>query len=378
MKKKLFLMIYTAIFFIASLDITQAKAVGISVSAECAVLMCADNGEVLYEKNSEMKHAMASTTKILTSIIALEAAQYGNKQVKVTKDMYAEGSSMYLKEGEILTLKDLATGMMTVSGNDAANAVALSLANNFSDFAKIMNAKAKEIGMKNSSFVTPSGLDDDNHYSTAYDMALLMSYAMKNVDFAELTSKKSESVTFIKPEGKVCTYTNHNKLLRLYEYCVGGKTGFTESAGRCLVSCAKKDGVTLVAVTLNAPDDWNDHINMYEYGFPMMQSVELDDFSESFSVNIVGGETDNIFAVAENSSQAIVKKSDINMIERKVMLADFVYAPVTAGDRIGVITYKYNGDIIAENYLVAETSVKYVEVKKSFFQKLVDFISSIF
>ncbi|MGN0518893.1 MAG: D-alanyl-D-alanine carboxypeptidase family protein [Acutalibacteraceae bacterium] len=378
MKKKLFLMIYTAIFFIASLDITQAKAVGISVSAECAVLMCADNGEVLYEKNSDMKHAMASTTKILTSIIALEAAQYGNKQVKVTKDMYAEGSSMYLKEGEILTLKDLATGMMTVSGNDAANAVALSLANNFSDFAKIMNAKAKEIGMKNSSFVTPSGLDDDNHYSTAYDMALLMSYAMKNVDFAELTSKKSESVTFIKPEGKVCTYTNHNKLLRLYEYCVGGKTGFTESAGRCLVSCAKKDGVTLVAVTLNAPDDWNDHINMYEYGFPMMQSVELDDFSESFSVNIVGGETDNIFAVAENSSQAIVKKSDINMIERKVMLADFVYAPVTAGDRIGVITYKYNGDIIAENYLVAETSVKYVEVKKSFFQKLVDFISSIF
>lgn len=378
MKKKLFIMIYTAIFFIASLDITQAKAVGISVSAECAVLMCADNGEVLYEKNSEMKHAMASTTKILTSVIALEAAQYGNKQVKVTKDMYAEGSSMYLKEGEILTLKDLATGMMTVSGNDAANAVALSLANNFSDFAKIMNAKAKEIGMKNSSFVTPSGLDDDNHYSTAYDMALLMSYAMKNVDFAELTSKKSESVTFIKPEGKVCTYTNHNKLLRLYEYCVGGKTGFTESAGRCLVSCAKKDGVTLVAVTLNAPDDWNDHINMYEYGFPMMQSVELDDFSESFSVNIVGGETDNIFAVAENSSQAVVKKSDINMIERKVMLADFVYAPVTAGDRIGVITYKCNGDIIAENYLVAETSVKYVEVKKSFFKKLFDFISSIF
>lgn len=378
MKKKLFLMIYTVIFFIASLDITQAKAVGISVSAECAVLMCADNGEVLYEKNSEMKHAMASTTKILTSIIALETAQYGNKQVKVTKDMYAEGSSMYLKEGDILTLKDLATGMMTVSGNDAANAVALSLAKNFSDFAKIMNAKAKEIGMKNSSFVTPSGLDDDNHYSTAYDMALLMSYAMKNVDFAELTSKKSESVTFIKPEGKVCTYTNHNKLLSLYEYCVGGKTGFTSSAGRCLVSCAKKDGVTLVAVTLNAPDDWNDHINMYEYGFPMMQSVELDDFSESFSVNVVGGESDNIFVVAENSSQAIVKKTDINMIERKVMLADFVYAPVTAGDRIGVITYKYDGNIIAKNYLVAETSVKYVEVKKSFFQKVVDFISSIF
>lgn len=378
MKKKLFIMIYTAIFFIASLDITQVNAVGISVSAECAVLMCAESGEVLYEKNSEMKHAMASTTKVLTSIIALEAAQYNNKQVRVTKEMYAEGSSMYLKEGEILTLKDLATGMMTVSGNDAANAVALSLAENFSDFAKIMNAKAKEIGMKNSSFVTPSGLDDDNHYSTAYDMALLMSYAMKNAAFAELTSKKSESVTFIKPEGKVCTYTNHNKLLRLYEYCVGGKTGFTENAGRCLVSCAKKDGITLVAVTLNAPDDWNDHINMYEYGFPMMQSVELDDFSESFSVNVVGGETDSIFAVAENSSTVIVKKSGINKIERAVMLADFVYAPVTAGDKIGVITYKYDGNIIAKNYLVAETSVKYVEVKKGFFQSLLDFIFNIF
>lgn len=358
--------------------IPSAYAVQVSVSAQSAIVMCVDSGDILYAKNADTKRSMASTTKIMTSLLALEQAQKNNKQVTVTRAMYAEGSSMYLKEGEILTLKDLATGMMMVSGNDAANAVALSIADSFEDFAVLMNKKAQEIGMKNTSFVTPSGLDDDNHYSTAYDMALLMSYAMKNADFAQLTGKTEESVTFIEPVGEVRSYGNHNKLLKLYEYCIGGKTGFTDSAGRCLVTCAQKDGVRLVAVTLNAPDDWNDHITLYNYGFSVTEAVELDANGVKLPLNVVGGDMNEICAIKKGTCSVAIQTDCADKIERKVKMPSFIYAPITAGEVIGKVTYEYNGRVIAEDVLVADRTVDYEEVQKSFFQKILDIFSGIF
>ena len=378
MKKKLLCLIFLFVFILSDVSIIDTCASELAVSAECAVLMCVDNGEILYAKNADLRRPMASTTKIMTSLLALEAAQYGNKQVTVTEKMYAEGSSMYLKAGDILTLKDLAAGMMMVSGNDSANAVALSLADSLEAFAKIMNEKAREIGMNDTSFVTPSGLDDENHYSTAHDMALLMSYAMKNADFAELTGKKQEQVRFINPKNQIKTYSNHNKLLKTYKYCIGGKTGFTKIAGRCLVSCAQKSGVTLVAVTLNAPDDWNDHKSMYDYGFGFLESVSFEDFDITIPIDVVGGCENIVNAVAENSSRAVLPKNEKEKVERTVKLVPFIYAPVTAGDTVGSVTYMYNDEIIAVNYLVADKSCEYMEVEKSFFERIADFFKGLF
>lgn len=379
MNKKLICIFYCILMLvICGNGIPCVYAVQTSVSAQCAVVICADSGDILYAKNADTKRPMASTTKIMTSLLALEEAQKNNKQVTVTKDMYAEGSSMYLKEGEVLTLKDLAAGMMMVSGNDAANAVALSLSDSFGHFAELMNKKAQEIGMKNTSFVTPSGLDDVNHYSTAYDMALLMSYAMKNDDFAQLTGKTQESVEFISPSGEVRYYGNHNKLLKLYEYCIGGKTGFTDSAGRCLVTCAQKDGVRLIAVTLNAPDDWNDHITLYNYGFSMAEAVKLDSSGVKLPLNIVGGSEEKVYAVKEDVTTVTLQKGCAEKIERRLEMPPFKYAPVKAGEIVGKVTYVYNGKVIAESELKADRSVDYEEVEKSFFQKICDFFSNIF
>ncbi len=178
------------------------KASALSVSAQSAVLYCADNNEVYFSKNENKRMRPASTTKIMTALLTLEYAEKDNKQVKFTEDMIAEGSSMYLKLGEVVTLRDLAVGIMLCSGNDAANAAAISISGSKEKFAKLMTERAHKIGMKHTNFITPSGLDDKDHYTTAYDMALLMAKAMENSDFKRLTSLKSETVKFIKPANK--------------------------------------------------------------------------------------------------------------------------------------------------------------------------------
>ena len=210
--------IVTAVFLTYSTDV---KAGQIGTSAQCAILMDADSGEILYEKNADKKCAVASITKIMTAVIALEYAAENDKAVRFTPEMAAEGSSMYLKNGEILKLSEIVKGMMAVSGNDAANAAAFTVAGSIEGFSALMNEKAKQLGMKNTNFVTPSGLDDENHYSTARDMALLCCYAMKNDDFKKIVSQKSIDVSYIFPEGKTQTCVNHNKLLSTYKGCIG-------------------------------------------------------------------------------------------------------------------------------------------------------------
>lgn len=182
----------------------------------------------------------ASTTKIMTSLITLEEAASCNSEVTFKQEMVAEGSSMYLKVGEKVRLSDLASGMMMASGNDAANAAAYTISGSPEKFSQRMNEKAKQIGMTNTNFVTPSGLDDDNHYSSAKDMALLMSYALENDDFANLTAKKSVTVEFLEPKSKKTAYANHNRLLSLYPYCTGGKQAIQRRQGGALFPLPKK------------------------------------------------------------------------------------------------------------------------------------------
>ena len=217
---------------------------------------------------------MASTTKIMTALIAVQSEQLDDV-VEITKEMIeVEGSSIYLKAGEKLTLRSLVVGLLLESGNDAANAIAITLAGSKEAFADKMNEVAASLGMKNTHFVTPSGLDDDEHYTTAYDMALLGSAAMRCPEFAAIACRQSMTIDFVEPAVRR-TFYNHNRLLLEMDGCSGVKTGFTKKSGRCLVSSCERDGILLIAVTLNDPDDWNDHKKMMDYGFSQVEKVML-------------------------------------------------------------------------------------------------------
>ncbi|GAB3791677.1 D-alanyl-D-alanine carboxypeptidase family protein [Virgibacillus kimchii] len=235
----------------------------IHVSGNNAILLEQSTGRVLFEKNAHEKASIASITKIMTAIIAIESGKMDEKAIASRKAIYTEGSSIYLEQGEKMKIEDLVYGLMLRSGNDAAVVIAEHIGGSEEGFVHLMNEKAKWLGMTNTNFDNPHGLDAENHYSTAYDMAILMQYAMQNEIFAEIsgtTNYLSESRTY--------SWQNKNKLLtQFYEYCTGGKTGYTRSTGRTLVTSAEKEDMQLIAVTLNAPDDWQDHISMFEWGF---------------------------------------------------------------------------------------------------------------
>ncbi len=368
--------IFSAVFLtiVSCFSVCGETEKGIEVSAKSAILLCDNTDDVVFEKNADERLSMASTTKIMTTLIALEHAQQDDKTVTFTQDMIAEGSSMYLKVGDKLKLSDLATGMMMVSGNDSANAVAVTLGGSQEKFADIMNGKAKEIGMNHTHFVTPSGLDDENHYSTAGDMAKLMQYAMHNEDFARLTAQKSMKVTFIRPSDVVNTYVNHNKLLSMYAYCNGGKTGFTKKSGRCLVTSAEKDGVKLIAVTLNAPDDWNDHMKMYDYGFSRLQSVNGIDKEFHFGVDVVGGKQNTVELQVQSGISCVARRGENIRLTRRVIADRFLYAPLKKGEVVGTVQYYRDNRKIGEIPLVTQSSVEYKAVSKSLWERVLSFL----
>ncbi len=256
-------------------NIPQKVDASLGVSASSAVLIEQKSGRVLFEKDAHTKRRIASITKIMTAVLAIESGKM-NQFVKVSEQATrAEGSSVYLKPGEKLKLKDLVYGLMLRSGNDTAVAIAESVGGSVDGFAYLMNQKAREIGMYNTHFANPHGLDDhENHYSTAYDMAILMRYAMRDKTFQKISGTKvyrAQNPT----EDWDRVWKNKNRLLTKYKYTTGGKTGYTKRAKRTLVTTATKGDMSLIAVTLDAPDDWNDHISMYENGFKGFDMAEV-------------------------------------------------------------------------------------------------------
>ena len=223
-----------------------------SVSAKngSVCLMNAVTGEVIFEQNMHEKLPPASTTKIMTAIIALENSKLYDVVEMTHNAVRSEGSSTYAKSGDKLYMEDVLYGLMLNSGNDAAYAIAQTVSGTQEDFAKLMNAKAKEIGAKNTCFLNPSGLPQEGHYTTAYDLALIAGYAMRNSKFFEIVSSKTHKVWPINRPENILEFSNHNKLLDMYEGCIGIKTGFTKKAGRCLVSACERDGMKYIAVTL--------------------------------------------------------------------------------------------------------------------------------
>ncbi len=286
---------------------------------------------------------MASTTKIMTSLICAEYIEkYGNKEIEVTSEMVkVEGSALGLKEGDKITLDMLIIGMLLASGNDAANTAAFAVAGSLESFSELMNKKAKELALENTSFVTPSGLDSEGHFSTAKDMAKLASKALENKLFKSVASSEKMSIRYYSAERKsdITVYLkNHNKLLSMLEGCVGVKTGFTTKSGRCLVSALEKDGCFLIAVTLNAPDDWNDHITLYNEAFEKRKSYKIK--SEIFSVITADGE--KIYLKLERNNE--INYFGNEEIEEKIYLPRFVYKECLK--TAGRVDYISNGKVI--------------------------------
>ena len=254
------------LFTLALIGSFPAYAAAMADSAECACVINGATGEVVFAKNAQTRHAMASTTKIMTAILALENSD-ADDVVTVTADAAnQEGSAAYIEAGDKIKMKDLLYGLMLNSGNDAAYAVAEYITGSVDNFAERMNIKAEKLGLHDTHFANPSGLDAPDHYTTALDLAKLARYAMSNDDFREIVAERVYTATL--PEsGGTLTFSNHNKLLKTYEGATGIKTGYTKATGRCLVSSAKRDGMEFIAVTLNDPNDWADHAEMLDASF---------------------------------------------------------------------------------------------------------------
>lgn len=356
----------------------QAQA--LQVNADGAVLMEAQSGRILFAQNEDKQLAMASTTKIMTAMLTLEQPDLDEYFTVDADAIRVEGSSMGLTEGDSVTLRGLATGMLLASGNDAANAAAVRIAGSQSAFVGMMNERAQELGMTNTSFETPSGLDGDAHYSTARDMAVLAREALRNPGFAVICAQYRTTLEFGNPPF-TRWLKNHNRLLQDYEGAIGVKTGFTRAAGRCLVSAAERNGVTLIAVTLASPDDWRDHAAMLDYGFSQMQSADFSGLVPQLAVAVGGGVWDAVAVTPPGAVTAALMKGEQERVTAEVLVPPFVLAPVQKGAAVGELCLMLDGKELMRVPLCATDDVPartVHEPKEGFFQRMIGFIADIF
>ena len=308
------------------------------VSARGAVLIEADSGEIIFGQNENARLPMASTTKVMTALVALESMPIDTVITIPGQAVGVEGSSIYLCEGETLTLEQLLYALLLESANDAAVAIAVAVSGSVDAFAEKMNQRAETMGLTDTHFVNPHGLDAEEHYTTAYELAIITCEAMKNPIFREISATQRKTIPLHGEEG-VRLLLNHNKLLSSYEDCIGGKTGYTKKTGRCLVSAAERDGVTLVAVTLNAPDDWRDHTAMLDYGFGLYESIPLCEASFfSAPLWLVSG-TQEYVMVENTEALSAVLRVDHGDILCTVELPRFEFAPISAGQSVGHLRF---------------------------------------
>ncbi len=337
-----------------------------AVSARRAYVMDAVSGRVLYERSANEQSLIASTTKIMTALIVCEQCNVLDRMRIPKEAVGIEGSSMYLKEGEVLTLQELLYGLMLSSGNDAAVALAIYCGGTVQGFAELMNDKARVLGMRGTHFENPNGLDSPGHYSTARDLAVLAAYAMENPIFAKTVSAKTVKVgeRYLR---------NHNKLLWRVEGADGVKTGYTQAAGRILVSSAKRQDRRLIAVTIDAPDDWNDHAKLLEEGFsrytvqPIVKKGAL-----IGTLEVVGGEAHQIQVLAaEDFSYALAPEE---RPQTAIPGPGFVYAPAVEGASAGDAYVLIEGKAVGRFPVVYGATIEQEkEEEKSFLQKLTAF-----
>lgn len=320
------------------------------LSAASAILVDGESGRVLFEQNAREERPIASITKLMTALVAAESAASLEEEVTIRPEWTGiEGSSIYLRAGETVSLETLLYGLLLNSGNDAAVAVAGYCAGDVDAFVERMNERAAELGMKQTHFTNPNGLSEDGHYSTAYDMALLAQACLENETVAKIAATKSITLG-------TRTFTNHNKLLWRYEGCTGMKTGYTEKAGRTLVSSARRNGQTLIAVTLCAPNDWADHAAMFDYGFAAFSENVLCRAGKEFrNVPVQGGLVPFVSAVTAEELYFPLAAGE--QIRAQVTLPACVEAPVEEGDVLGRLSFYLGDTLIGETGLIAGSAV---------------------
>lgn len=346
------------------------------VSAKSAVLIDANSGQVLYEKDASVRLPMASTTKIMTALCALELADADTLITVDARAVGVEGSSIYLREKEQLTLLQLLYALLLASANDAAVAIAIGTAGSVEAFADHMNQKAASLGLENTHFENPHGLDSEQHYTTARELALIAREVLKHPLLRTICATKKITIPQAEAQG-VRMLINHNKMLRYYDGAIGVKTGFTKKSGRCLVSAAERDGLTLIAVTLCAPDDWNDHTRMLDAGFAAYESVPLCGEHGFDALLPVTGGKEGYVLVKSKTNPSLTLPRDRSGLICTVELPRFLYADVAKGQSVGQLIFLADTDGDGQNELLAKVPVTTVYAvercqEKNAWQRFVD------
>lgn len=326
-----------------------------TISSRSAIVYLPETGQVLFEKDADTPRPMASTTKLMTALVAAETLTLTDEITVSDEAVRVEGSSLGLRGGDRITVQDLLTGMLLESGNDAANTVALAVEDSLGAFSLRMNEKAADLGMTRSGFVTPSGLDAEGHAASARDMALLGAVVLENPTLAAICGTKTTQIRFGDPP-VTHTVSNHNRLLSKMTDCIGLKTGYTTKAGRCLVSAVTRGDITLVVVTLNGQDYWNDHQSLYDYGFSQILRADLPTVVLPL-LSVSGGMVDQVALHFDVPKAPIVNAGEITALTAKVELPRFVLAPVKSGDVVGHIRFEKDNEVLCSVPVTAAEDV---------------------
>lgn len=356
---KKFFLILVFVYLISSLSSLTIQAD--VPSAKASIVMDVNTGRVLYSYNSDVKLPMASTTKIMTVLLAIEKGKIDDIVNVSRRAATEEGSSIYLKEGEQIKLEDLLYGIMLRSGNDAAVAVAEHLCGSVENFVELMNKKAKSIGVNNTNFSNPHGLPDDNHYTTAYDLALITCYALKNESFRKIVKTQRKSISGPPGVSWNRAFLNKNKMLWQYDGGDGVKTGYTKKAGRCLVSSATKNGWQLVSVVLNCSDWWNYSSKLLDYGFENYDNVKIvDKESTLIKMNVKKGKEKDVNLFPSCDLYAPLSKTGEN--DEKVTyikcLPDYAKAPIKKNEKAGVLQVYIGNCLVGQVDLMYSTDIE--------------------
>ncbi len=359
------------LIFVLLLPFTSSAASNNSdsfpLSAQHACLYIPKADISIYGKSANERHAMASTTKIMTALIALENCELDRVVTISPIAVGIEGSSIYLKAGDKYYMEDLLFALLLQSANDVATAIAIEVGGSVEGFVALMNKKADEMGLKDTHFENPHGLDGKEHYTTAYELALITAEALKNPKFKSIVGTYKKTISTIDGSSKI-TVVNHNKMLLLYEDAIGVKTGFTKKTGRCLVSAAERDGLTLISVTLNASDDWDDHRKLLDYGFEKYENRILASKDEiNFELPVINGTLATVNCSNKEDVSLIIKR-DTPEAKKITEMNRFVIAPIKKGDILGYTHFEIDGKIVASTPIYANQDIPDIKYKKGLFR----------
>ena len=354
------------IAFIFSVCVSAAPSPG--DSSLCSVVIEAESGDIIFEKNAHERRGPASTTKIMTALVALENSRTDDIVKIDPRAVGTEGSSAYLCAGEKVLLSDLLYAVMLGSANDAAAAIAYHIGGSIEGFAEMMNARAEELGLSDTHFENPHGLDGESHYTSAYDLSMIAREALKNEKFREIVSTKTKAIKL--SDGNVSrVFRNHNRLLFEYDDIIGVKTGFTKKCGRTLVSAAERDGVTVICVTLCDGDDWRDHRRLLSAGLDLYEKVVLCEKGKTEGkVHVCGGGKVSIEVFCKDRLAVTLLKNH-GEVKSVVSLPPFVYAGFEAGRELGFVTFYVDGEPVGRVSLAAAEGCAVKQRKKNIFGK---------